>query len=79
MATWLRRMFRSDGRMGRSAGTCESDAARSMETALAEAEAWATQAAALARVLRETKAAARRLERSNSASIPPPAGGRILH
>ena len=79
MATWLRRMFRSDDRMGRSVGTFESDPARAMETALAEAEKWAAQAAALARVLRETKAAARRLERSNSASIPSPAGGRILH
>ncbi len=79
MATWLRRMFRSDGRMGRSAATCVPDPARDMETALAEAEKWAAQASALARVLRETKAAARRLERSNSASIPSPVGVRILH
>lgn len=75
MATWLRRMFRP----GRSNEACDSDAAREMHTALAEAEQWAAHAAALARVLRETKAAAKRLERNGSASIPSPSEGRILH
>ena len=79
MATWLRRMFRSDRRIGRSAEARDTDAARAMQTALAEAEEWAAHAAALARVLRDTKAAAKRLERSNSASVPSPRKGRVLH
>jgi hypothetical protein len=79
MATWLRRMFRPARRIGGSAAARDTDAARAMQTALAEAEEWAAQAAALARVLRETKAAAKRIERSNCRSIPSPGEGRILH
>jgi hypothetical protein len=79
MATWLRRMFRPDRRIGRSAEARDTDAARAMQTALAEAEEWAAHAAALARVLRETKAAARRLERAHAAPIELRATNRILH
>lgn len=79
MATWLRRMFRPACRLGRSNEACDIDAAREMKTALAEAEQWAAHAAALARVLRETKAAARRLDRAHSAPLEPRATSRTLH
>ena len=52
MATWLRRMFRPDRRIDRSAAARDTDAARAMQTALAEAEEWAAHAAALARVFK---------------------------
>jgi len=79
MATWLRRMFRPARRLGRSAEARDLDAARALQTALAEAEEWAAHATALARVLRETKAAARRLDRAHAAPIEPRATNRTLH
>jgi hypothetical protein len=79
MATWLRRMFRPNRRSARSLATREGNAKLALEEALAEAEEWAAHATALARVLRETKAAARRLERSRDGAKPESAAGRTLH
>ncbi len=79
MATWLRRMFRPARRLGRSAEARDIDGARALQTALAEAEQWAAHAIALARVLRETKAAARRLDRAHATPLEPPATSRTLH
>ncbi|MBS1104858.1 MAG: hypothetical protein H6Q91_360 [Deltaproteobacteria bacterium] len=79
MATWLRRMFRPARSLGRSAEARDIDGAREMQTALAEAEQWAAHAAALARVLRETKAAARRLDRAHATPIERRATHRTLH
>jgi len=80
MATWLRRMFRPDRKRSRIPEFHGDDAASALRAALAEAEEWAAHATALARVLRETKAAAQRLEylhaEPNPSSRPP---GRLLH
>jgi hypothetical protein len=72
-------MVRPTRRIGRSTGDHDTDAARAMQTALAEAEAWAAHAAALARVLRETKAAAHRLDRAHAAPTELRATHRTLH
>jgi hypothetical protein len=72
-------MFRPDRRIDRNAAPRDTDAARAMQTALAEAEEWAAHAAALARVLRETKAATRRLDRAHAAPIELRATNRTLH
>ncbi len=80
MATWLRRMFRPDRKRSRIPEFRGADAESALRAALAEAEEWAAHATALARVLRETKAAARRLEYLESeptASSHPL--GRLLH
>lgn len=79
MATWLRRMFRPAPRLGHSAEARDIDGARALQTALAEAEEWAAHATALARVLRETKAAARRLDRARATPIESRATNRTLH
>jgi hypothetical protein len=62
MATWLRRMFRPTRKFRTSVLTHEISATRALDDALAEAEEWAAHAVSLARLLRETKAAARRLD-----------------
>jgi hypothetical protein len=79
MATWLRQMFRSAGKRSRIPEFHDGDAASALRTALAEAEEWAAHATALARVLRETKAAAQRLEYSQAGPTHSRAPGRILH
>lgn len=76
MATWLRRMFRPARRLRSAALDHEANATRSLDDALAEAEEWAAHAVALARVLRETKAAARRLDRAHAVE---PRAPRTLH
>ncbi len=78
MATWLRRMFRPARKFRSDVLSREATATRSLDDALAEAEAWAAHAVALARVLRETKAAARKLDRAHVAPIEPRAT-RTLH
>jgi hypothetical protein len=60
--TWLRRMFRPARKFRTDALIHELKATRALDDALADAEEWAAHAVALARVLRETKAAARRLD-----------------
>ena len=79
MATWLRRMFRPDRRRSRIPVSQDIDAASSLRAALAEAEEWAAHATALARVLRETKAAAQRLHYLHSEPPPSREPGRVLH
>jgi len=80
MATWLRRMFRPDRKRSRIPEFRGADAASALRAALAEAEEWAAHATALARVLRETKAAAQRLEYLQSEPTPPSRpSGRLLH
>lgn len=76
MTTWLRRMFRPAPTRSRILEFRDVDAATALHAALAEAEAWAAHATALARVLRETKVAAQRLEYLPSEPIPP---RRVLH
>ena len=78
MATWLRRMFRPARKFRSAALTHEVNATRALDDALAEAEEWAAHAVALARVLRETKAAARRLDLTRAESIET-LGPRTLH
>jgi hypothetical protein len=78
MATWLRRMFRPARRFRSAALDHEANATRALDDALAEAEEWAAHAVALARVLRETKAAARRLDRTHAAPVEP-RPSRTLH
>ena len=77
--TWLRRMFRPDRKRSRIPEFCDADAASALRAALAEAEEWAAHATALARVLRETKAAAQRLEYLQAEPTHSRAPGRILH
>ena len=79
MATWLRRMFRPARKFRSAALNHEANATRALDDALAEAEEWAAHAVALARVLRETKAAARRLERGHAAAPVEPRPTRTLH
>jgi len=79
MATWLRQMFRSARERSRIPEFHDGDAASALRTALAEAEEWAAHATALARVLRETKAAAQRLEYLQAEPTHSRAPGRILH
>ena len=67
MATWLRRMFRPTRKLRSAGRDHEGNATRALDDALAEAEEWAAHAVALARVLRETKAAARSLDRTRAA------------
>jgi hypothetical protein len=76
MTTWLRRMFRPDAARRRVPEFRDVEAANALHAALAEAEAWAAHATALARVLRETKLAAQRLEYLPSEPIPT---RRVLH
>ena len=77
MAAWLRRMFRPQRRRALRG---DENAARALDEALAEAEEWAAHAVALARVLRETKAAAERLEARRGAPLESPrSDGRTLH
>jgi hypothetical protein len=79
MATWLRRMFRPARKLRTAALGHEENVTRALDDALAEAEEWAAHAVALARVLRETKAAARRLERTHAAAPVEPRPPRTLH
>jgi thioredoxin-like negative regulator of GroEL len=84
MATWLRRLLRPERDRARRALTDatrarEAVAARALDEALAEAEEWAAHAVALARVLRETKAAAARLERNRAHDASPRPATRTLH
>jgi hypothetical protein len=79
MATWLRRMFRPARMRSRIPAFHDADAASALRTALAEAEEWAAHATALARVLRETKAAAQRLDYLQSEPLPSRAPERLLH
>jgi len=79
MATWLRHMFRPARKRSRTPEFHDGDAASALRTALAEAEEWAAHATALARVLRETKAAAQRLEYLQAEPTHSRAPGRILH
>jgi hypothetical protein len=76
--TWLRRMFRPTRKFRTRTLIHEVKASRALDDALAEAEEWAAHAVALARVLRETRAAARRLDLTR-AEPSEPLAPRTLH